>query len=443
MEFNTSISMETKQILSQRQVESLNILSMPVADLHHFLQNEEIENPLMEYSMADSSSDRGYVVRDADYFYGKKRTDRGADPEYLLSQVADQEFSAEELVMQQLAQEHMTEAEKRITVYAVHNLDENGFLTVSAGEMARDLGLDVAVVERCLGKLKRLEPEGIFASGLAECLMIQTEGLEQEELLCLMIRDHLKDIAEGKLSNITRSLGISSAQARKLTAVIKGLNPRPLNGYAGGKTEYIIPDILFKYGDGQWIIELGDRYGGYVGVNEFYVKMMQEAADQELKEYFQEKLRRVRFLMNAVDQRRETLLKIAGYILKKQDKFFLNQMPLRPMTLEEVAQDVSLNKSTISRAIKGKYIASPRGCTAMRDLFTAGVGCEDGQEGVSRNTAKERLRELVAGEDKAKPLSDEKLVILLREQGIDISRRTVAKYRTEMGIAGAFARKEI
>ena len=451
MEFNTKISLETKQVLSQRQVESLNILSMPVADLHNFLQNEEIENPLMEYSLSEPSSKEEVIIRDADSFYSRRQTEKNIDMESILSLVADREFSIEEFVMQQLSAARLTAKEEKIISYAVNCLDENGFLTVSAGEIGADLGIDEETVEGCLSRLKGLEPAGIFASGLAECLRIQVRGMEDEELLGRLIDGHLRDIAEGKLSSITRSLGIPSVRARKLIAVIKGLNPRPLNGFSGGATEYIIPDVIFRQSDGQWLVELGDRFGSRVGVNEFYVKMMDEASDQELKAYFEEKLKRVRFIAGAVEQRRATLTKIAGFLLERQEKYFLNQAPLRPMTLEEAAQAAGLSKSTVSRAIKDKYISSPRGCMAMRELFSIGVAtCGDGPgkggeggQGISRNAAKECLRLLVDGEDKSKPLSDEKLVLLLREQGIDISRRTVAKYRTELGIAGAFARKEL
>ncbi|HIR43937.1 MAG TPA: hypothetical protein IAC92_01125, partial [Candidatus Ventrisoma faecale] len=249
MEFNTKISLETKQVLSQRQVESLNILSMPVADLHNFLQNEEIENPLMEYSLSEPSSKEEVIIRDADSFYSRRQTEKSVDMESILSLVADREFSIEEFVMQQLSAARLTAKEEKIIGYAVNCLDENGFLTASAGEIGADLGIDEETVEGCLSRLKGLEPAGIFASGLAECLRIQVRGMEDEELLGRLIDDHLKDIAEGRLSSITRGLGIPSVRARKLIAVIKGLNPRPLNGFSGGATEYIIPDVIFRQSD--------------------------------------------------------------------------------------------------------------------------------------------------------------------------------------------------
>lgn len=207
MEFNTKISLETKQVLSQRQVESLNILSMPVADLHNFLQNEEIENPLMEYSLSEPSSKEEVIIRDADSFYSRRQTEKSIDMESILSLVADREFSVEEFVMQQLSAARLTAQEEKIISYAVNCLDENGFLTVRAGEIGADLGIDEETVEGCLSRLKGLEPAGIFASGLAECLRIQVRGMEDEELLGRLIDDHLRDIAEGRLSSITRGPG--------------------------------------------------------------------------------------------------------------------------------------------------------------------------------------------------------------------------------------------
>lgn len=446
MDFGTNMSLETRQVLSQRQVESLNILSMPLTELHDFLQNEEIENPLMEYAMADASGlpgtdGDGYAVRDAESFYGKRKNDgdESGNMEQFLSQMEDEDFSVQDFVMQQISAGNMTKEELKAASYAVLCLDERGFLTAKEEEIAAGAGVSLETARVCLQKLKELEPAGIFASDLKECLKIQVRGMDGEEMLSKLIEDHLEDIAGGKIAVITRATGLTSVQVRKMIAVIRGLNPRPLNGFSGGKTEYVIPDISFKYGDGQWVVELGSRYGGQVGINEFYLKMMDEARDKELKEYFQQKLKRVRFIMNAVEQRRTTLTRIAGYILKKQEKYFLNQGPLKPMTIDETAEAVSLNKSTVSRAVKDKYVASPRGCLAMRKLFTTASGDGD----VSRNTVKERLKALVDAEDKSAPLSDEKLAGLLKEQGLDISRRTAAKYRTELGIPGAFSRREL
>ena len=284
---------------------------------------------------------------------------------------------------------------------------------------------------------------GIFASSLEECLVLQVLGMEQEAALCTIIRNHLQDVADGKVSTISRRLKLSSVEVRKLIHVIRSLNPRPLNGYGGDRAQYVFPDIILGYQDGQWSVSLNDKWAGNISINEFYVHMMETAQDEELKNYFEEKLKRARFIMNAVEQRRRTLEGITEGILKRQAGYFLGKEPLKPMTLEETAAEREIHKSPVSRAIRDKYILTPAGCLLIRDLFTTGIsgGGKTGED-VSRNTVKSRLKALVDQEDKKHPCSDEQLAKLLEAEGMAISRRTVAKYRMELGIGGAFSRRE-
>lgn len=298
-------------------------------------------------------------------------------------------------------------------------------------------------MEYIVSRLKELEPVGIFAFSLEECLVLQVLGMEQEAALCTIIRNHLQDVADGKVSTISRGLKLSSVEVRKLIHVIRNLNPRPLNGYGGDRAQYVFPDIILSYQDGQWSVSLNDKWAGNISINEFYVHMMETAQDEELKNYFEEKLKRARFIMNAVEQRRRTLEGITEGILKRQAGYFLGKEPLKPMTLEEIAAEREIHKSTVSRAIRDKYILTPAGCLLIRDLFTTGISAGGKtREDVSRNTVKSRLKALVDQEDKKYPCSDEQLAKLLEAEGMAISRRTVAKYRMELGIGGAFSRRE-
>ena len=314
---------------------------------------------------------------------------------------------------------------------------------IPAEEIAKQLGTDPEVIEQTVAMLKTLEPAGIFASGLEECLLLQIEGMDEEEHLRQIICSHLSDVAEGKISSISRVLKISSAEVRKLIQVIKGLNPRPLNGYGEEQAQFIIPDIILKHQDGQWSVSLNDKWSGTFRINDFYVHMMETAQDEELKQYFEEKLKRARFIVNAIEQRRKTMEGITEGILKRQAGYLLGQSHLKPMTLEEIADERGIHKSTVSRAIRDKYLLAPAGCFAIRSLFTTGISSGDGDGGeVSRNAVKDRLKALVDGENKQKPYSDDQLAKLLKDEGMSISRRTVAKYRTEMGILGTFQRRE-
>ena len=403
MELKAGISLQTKQALSQMQVESLNILAMSMTELKDFLQKEEIENPLLEFSAERGEEAAPVIYKETERFYNG--TERENSRENELYEIEDSEKSIEDLVNMQLHWKKISETDRKI-------------------------------VEQ------ELEPQGIFASGLEECLLIQVQGMDEEEILSEMIKHHLQNIAEGKISTISRALKLSSAEVRKMIHVIKELNPRPLNGIGGDKAQYIVPDVLLSHQDGVWNIELNDKWTGNLQSNDYYIHMMETAQDQELKSYFENKLRRARFIINAVEQRRETLTGITREILKRQEPYFLGTGQLKPMTLEEIADALEIHKSTVSRAIRDKYLRAPSGCFLFRSLFTTGIPSGDGNGDVSRNAVKAKLKEFVAAEDKKKPWSDEQLAGLLQDAGMPISRRTVAKYRMELGIGGAFQRKD-
>lgn len=442
MEIKTDISLQTKQVLSQVQMQSLNILSMSMTELQEFLQNEEIENPLVEYTSGRQESDVPVTYREYDRFYNGG-TSKDDDGEGELYELDNGPPSVEDMITMQLPWNRLGETERKIVDFCIHSLEQSGYMPIPPEEIAERTGGDLALVDKIVSELKELEPRGIFASGLEECLTLQIKGMDQESALETIIREHLRDVAEGKISSISRHLKLSSAEVRKLICVIKELNPRPLNGYGGDRAQYIFPDIILGYQDGQWTISLNDKWTGSIGVNEFYVHMMETAQDEELKAYFEEKLKRARFIMNAVEQRRKTLEGIAEGILKRQAGYLLGKEPLRPMTLEEIAKELEIHKSTVSRAIRDKYILAPTGCILIRELFTTGISLGNGSgEDVSRNAVKTRLKALVDQENKQKPLSDEQLSKLLGSEGMSVSRRTVAKYRMELGIGGTFQRRE-
>lgn len=290
MEIKTDISLQTKQVLSQVQMQSLNILSMSMTELEEFLQNEEIENPLVEYSSGRQEGELPVAYREYDRFYNG--ASREGDSRGGIYEADDTEQSVEHMIMMQLPWKTLTEEQHRIVKFCIHSLDQNGYLTVPPSEIAEALKAEVSEVEYIVSRLKELEPVGIFASSLEECLVLQVLGMEQEAALCTIIRNHLQDVADGKVSTISRRLKLSSVEVRKLIHVIRNLNPRPLNGYGGDRAQYVFPDIILNYQDGQWTVSLNDKWAGNISINEFYVHMMETAQDEELKNYFEEKLKR-------------------------------------------------------------------------------------------------------------------------------------------------------
>ena len=291
------------------------------------LIEKEIENPLVEYTSGKEEA-APITYKETERFYNG--TDRDERRENELYEIEDSEKSLEDLVNTQLQWEQIGETERKIVDFCIQSLEQSGYLMIPPKDIAKDLGVAEEQVEEVLSMLKELEPQGLFASGLEECLLMQVRGMDEEELLSDIIRNHLQDIAEGKISTISRGLKISSAEVRKLIHVIKNLNPRPLNGIGGEKAQYILPDVILEFQDGQWNIELNDKWTGNLQVSDFYIHMMETAQDEELKSYFENKLRRARFIMNAVEQRRTTILGITREILKRQEDYSYGKGQLKP-----------------------------------------------------------------------------------------------------------------
>ena len=440
------LSLKQKQQLSQTQIQALEILAMDSMELNQFLRNEYLENPLLDHDDNGAAS----LSEPLTGYYESMSSHNTAmqfDSESEMKRSRDipvrTEGTIREYLLQQLDASLYTEQEWGLFGYLIDCLDDNGFFTVPLEEVAEKVKLPVQKVRKCLTILKQLEPYGIFSSCLEESLLKQLDALDlNNEILSVMITDHLQDIADGKISNISRELHLSTVEARRNIELISHLNPRLLSGFGSESSDYVIPDIIFRQEDGQWNILLNDSWIDNYTLNDYYVKMMESASDPELSAYFRTKRNRVQFIMNSIQQRRQTVLAISKVILERQRAFFDSNGPLEPMTMTDVAEQIGVHTSTVSRAIKGKYLQYPRGSLFIKNLFTAGVAAGDGTGGNTPMYIKQLLKEIIGQENKKKPYSDQALVELLKEKNIQISRRAVAKYREEMGIRGSFDRKD-
>ena len=430
MEQIYQIIQKQKQLLSQQQFQSLNILTMDNVELDLFLKSEYLENPMLEYRESQGGT------------YSEKSFEKTSEDESKWNQNISEPEDLKKFLKSQLKISKGNKKLQELKEYLIGCVDDSGYFTMPVEEAAYKSGASTKEVEACLKELKELEPTGVFSSTLEECLMKQVEelGIATEELTSI-ICNHLDDVAKGNIGNISRSLHISTVQVRKHILLISTLNPRPAMGYGGRKTQFIIPDIIMHH-EGKWEIELNDSWIGEYKMNDYYLMMMEKTDDEELKEYFDQKAQRVNFILTNIEQRKKTLTGIMEVILERQKEYFEGTGPLKPMTMADVAEDMDLHVSTISRAVKGKYVQYPKETILLKHIFTQKISKDgDGAE-VSVQMIKEHIRSLVDTEDKKKPYSDQKLKEKLEEEGIVISRRVVAKYRDEMGIKGSFARKE-
>lgn len=424
MELGYEIRAELRQQLSPAQLQSLEILAMDGTKLHEFLQNEYLENPLFDCVQVHS---RGIGTEKLERTRDIPMKEPDMVKRYLLDQLPRNQF---------------TDAQWKLAGYLTECLDDTGFFTISAKEIMSRTGIPEQEVEKMLGCLRELEPYGIFAPDLRHCLLKQLEkkGLKGT-YVWKVVEEQLQDVADGRISNISRRQKLSTLEVRQCMEQIAKLNPHPMNELQEGNTHYIIPDIIFRKQDHEWTAELQDDWVSDYHINDYYLKMMEESRDEELTEYFRRKLERARFVMNSIEQRRQTLLDISNVILKHQQAYLEGRACLRPMTMAEAAEELHIHASTVSRAVRGKYIQHPRGTLLMKKWFSSSVS-KAGNTSIGTMQIKEMIKELVRQEDKTKPYSDLALVNALKDKEIHISRRTVAKYREELGIRGSFERKD-
>nr|WP_303182559.1 RNA polymerase factor sigma-54 [Lachnoclostridium phocaeense] len=449
MDFRVLPVLEQKQNMSANQVMSLEILTYTSQELENFLMKEYLENPMLE----SSGKKENEMFTDIESLYEKGKSYR----DYYLEESADQEDrrsdvaakSSDELkrsLLDQLHQKTYTPRQWLCMNFLIDCLEPTGYLTMDLDELSRTPvnGADcftAAELEAALAVLKTLEPAGIFAGDLPECLILQLErkGVEDPVLFCL-IRDHMEALTRGQLSGISRKLKVSTGQLKQYIHEISLLSPRPILDVSEDEAHYIIPDIIVSRSRDSWDITINDSWTGEYSYNQYYIQMMQETTDLQLKQYFKEKLERARLIINSVEQRRQTLIRIVRFLLEYQQDYFESGGNLKPLTQEQAAEALGLHPSTISRSIKGKYIQY-RQTVLMKSLFSAAVSSSEdaGSSSFSPQAVKERIRQLI--EQEQAPLSDQKLSELLAQEGIRISRRGVAKYRMELGIADSRQRK--
>jgi len=319
------------------------------------------------------------------------------------------------------------------------------FFCVRFDEIAAIASVDVEVAERALAVVQQLDPPGVGARNLAEALKIQLDYLGLEEPLLVKIAEsYLDDVAASHLRKVARALKVDEAEVRRLVDLLRQLNPRPAGAFSPGPSPgYIVPDVTLRRFDEGWVIIPNSDAVPTLRVSSRYRSMLRggAGADADTVRYLKDHIRSAEAFIRNVDRRKGTVSRIAEIVLEVQHEFFEDgKGPLRPLRLEDVAVEIGVHLSTVSRGVTGKYMATPYGMFELKHFFSGGYRTSSGMD-VASTTVKARLRDILAGEDAARPLSDQRLADVLSEEGIPVARRTVAKYREELGIEPSWARK--
>ncbi len=336
-----------------------------------------------------------------------------------------------------------TDGKRKIALYVIGNLDEKGYLEISTEEISQRLGVAVQEVEDVLSVIQHFDPVGVGACNLEECILLQLQhaGMD-DDYIVRVVKHHLTDLANNRLQKIAESIGCTLQEVQLISDRLRTLNPRPGAAYAQNDTRYVVADVTVEKVGHEYIVMVNDITAPRLTINSFYEKMLKEKSSQEeAKQFIHEKLNAAVWLAKSLEQRRLTLLRVTQAIVDLQRDFFERGVHfLKPMTQKEIAERVGLHESTISRATSNKYVQTPRGLFELKYFFTSALSTANG-DAASSESVKKRIKAMIDAEDRKKPLSDQVITEMLVKEGIEISRRTVAKYREEMMIPSSAKRK--
>ncbi|MBC7742054.1 MAG: RNA polymerase factor sigma-54 [Bdellovibrionaceae bacterium] len=341
-----------------------------------------------------------------------------------------------------------SEQEGKAADAIIAHIDDDGYLKVPLNQIAEEEKLDIDDLEDALSLIHEFDPPGVGARDLKECLLIQAKLLEEDTNdLVQLINNHLKDLEKKNYEAIAKGLNRSMEEVIEICKIIYAMEPKPGRSYAGNDTHYVTPDVyVYKVGD-DYVVSLNEDGLPKLKISNFYKNMLKGGAnptgDQKASEYIQEKLKSAVWLIKSIHQRQRTIFKVTDSIVKHQKEFFEKGAGhLKPMVLRDIANDIGMHESTVSRVTTSKYVHTPQGIYELKYFFNSGISSSDGGEDLASESVKLKLKEIVSKEDPKKPLSDQKLVELLRKEGIEIARRTVAKYRDVLKILPSSQRKK-
>lgn len=461
MDLQQRPELRQKMTLSPQVYQGLAILAMPVAELQQMVEAEMLENPLLEVDETESEPAEGEepvdepederswdewleMYDDLDSIEPTSPRDPNAE------QTNTEEFvggvqTFDDYLLGQLTLLDISPGVSKAAQAVVGSLDIDGFYRGSLEEIAALVGESVDVARAGLEAVQQLDPPGVGARDLVEALCLQMEFLGIEEPnLTKIIKEHMDDVASNHFRKIARALRVDENEVRRLVEVLRTLNPRPAGAFSPGPSPgYIVPDVTIRRFDDEWVIVSNNEALPALRVSPRYRSMLRSGskADDETRRYLKDKIRSAESFIRNVDRRKDTVTRITEIVLEAQRDFFEDgKGPLRPLRLEDVAVEIGVHLSTVSRGVTGKYMATPYGLFELKYFFSGGYRTSTGMD-VAATTIKQRLRELVGEEDVAKPVSDQRLAEMLTAEGVTVARRTVAKYREELGIEPSWARR--
>lgn len=468
-----------QQILAPQLQQSLHLLQVPALELNALVHEELQQNPLLEEVSKDeprveveaAPAEREELPDDA-------KADDGFEREFELLSKLDDEWreyfaqthsfrgrSAEQeeqrqhffdsIVQQESLQQHLLDQlnftdlnadDRKVAELLIGSINDDGYLLAPVEELAINTGLPLEQLERVLHVIQTFHPVGVGARNLKECLLIQLDRLgKSESLEAVIVNQHLDDLGRKRYGEVARVHNLTVEQVQEIANFISTLEPRPGRMFSAEQDQYVAADVTVQKVDGEYVITLNDEQIPHLRISNTYKELMaspDKAQAAEARDYIREKIRAGKFLIKSIHQRQQTIGNIARVIVERQSEFLEHGIShLKPLTMAQVAEVVGVHETTVSRAVANKYIQTPQGLFEMKFFFTPGFDTAGGGA-LSNASVKDQIAQIVGGEDAGHPLSDQEIVAMLKEKGIPIARRTVAKYRNELNILPSHLRKK-
>ncbi|WP_153125348.1 RNA polymerase factor sigma-54 [Peribacillus tepidiphilus] len=422
-----------KLTMTQELSQAIALLQYSSQELVSFLESKALENPLISID----------TPQNVDYSKKKKGVNVEKDAKYWIEQIGEYRGpSLEEHILSQVPADSPKSLYlliKRLVQY----FDENGYLRYTTEDLAEMLSVSMDEIQKAVHLIQSFDPAGVGAENLQECLYLQAvRDQKTPKYTNEILTTHFILFAEKKWKDLSKELSCSLKDIQAVFDYVQGLNPRPGAAFHVEKPTYIVPDVIVEWKDGQFMVNTAAGSDLKLSLNDSYYSKMKETNDPSVSKFLHDKWNEYQWIAKGIQQRKETILRVMTKIIEKQPESMVKGLSyLKPMTMKEIAEELEIHESTVSRAVKDKYVLAPFGTIEMRAFFTANLQSTE-QEDVSSLAAKKEIEVLIKNENKKKPLSDQEISDLLKkEKGIIVSRRTVAKYRDQLSIPSSSKRK--
>jgi RNA polymerase sigma-54 factor len=463
-----------QQVLAPQLRQSLEFLQVPLLELRALIRKELDQNPTLEEKIDDhdrievepgqsgNTSEKGDDELDFRQEYEKlahlddewreyfqqagpvqhRSADSDARRQFFLDSLT-REATLQEHLVSQLGYADLPPEDRQLASMLIGSINDDGYLNVTLGELSETTGVEMARLERLLRAVQAMDPVGVGARDLRECLLLQLDRLGLRESLAAAIVDgHLDDLGRRRHAEIAKAMGRRVEDVQRAARMIATLEPRPGRAFAAEDAAYVVPEVAIQKVEDRYVVVLNNDRLPRIRISRQYRRLMEDpATPKETRDYVRDKIRAGAFILRSIDQRQQTIFNIATEIVRVQREFLDHGVShLRPLTMADVAGRLGIHETTVSRAIAGKYMQTPMGLFEMKYFFTPGYTRTDGQE-VSNKTIKDAIDQLIAEEDPGAPLSDQALMRTLKERGLSVARRTIAKYRDELRILPSHLRR--